>query len=108
MKGKSNKKAAEKEQKTYFTFASGWYKEEFSTLSCVADWKKNKKQNDWAKGTKLGYKMFVVPVDDTGEPQYDESLEVKYFSIKENQRTENTSEGAPTHRVITYLEQPND
>lgn len=80
-------------KKTYYNFGVGWYKDEFDVLSFVVDSTKNAKAN---KGQ--AYKLFLVPVDGTGDP-VDEGIEIKYFNVKKNARDDRTPSSAPEYQV---------
>lgn len=81
----------------YFNFGVGWIMDESEVLNCVVDWNKNKKSN---KGQ--GYKLFLVPVDDTGEPLSDQAIEVNKFRVKKTDKDGNTPEQAPDYSCYAW------
>lgn len=96
---KLSKKPAAKQQKNnsnYITFASGWDKD--NCISCSSDYERNAKAN---KGQ--GYKVFVVPVDETGEPSGD-PMEVNNFALVPSGADKGKFPGAPDHRVFFGVE----
>lgn len=96
-----SKRKAEKVTKTFINFGAGWLKEEYNSINCTVDWKQNLKRN--VKSTGSGYKMFLVPVDSTGELDEDGMLEVKYFNVREKEVTDKTPDGAPTHDIYMVV-----
>lgn len=95
------KRKPSKSTKTFINFGAGWLKEEYNSINCTVDWKRNQKRNQ--KSTGVGYKMFLVPVDSTGELDEENMLEVKYFNVKEKDLTD-APEGAPTHDIYMTVE----
>jgi hypothetical protein len=66
---------------TYYNFGSGWVSKTGESINFTVDPTRNVKQN---KKTGVGYKMFLVPVDATGEQDIDNAVEITAFAIKEN------------------------
>jgi len=96
----SNKKSSkqqEPEKKEFFNFGAGWIYEDSGTVNCTVDWKQNQKKN---KGQ--GFKMFLVPVDDTGEPDFDEAIETKYFRFRPVEKDNKAPENAPDYSLYTW------
>ena len=84
--------------KKYFNFGVGWLQEQFGTLNFVVDHTKNAKAN---KGQ--AYKLFLVPVDGTGDPEGD-GIELKYFRVKETEKGPKAPQGAPDYQVYAVVE----
>ena len=80
----------------YFNFSVGWLNEEFGTLNFIVDYIKNKKAN---KGQ--GYKLYLVPVDDTGTPT-DEGIEIKSFRVKQTEKNDRTPDKAPDYQAYAW------
>jgi len=89
------RKKGEKPSK-YYNFGAGWYLEDSQMIQCSIDHLRNKKNNK-----DQGYKLFLVPVDDTGDP-VGEGKEITVFRIKRNERTDKTPENAPDYQVYTW------
>jgi Tfp pilus assembly protein FimT len=77
----------------YYNFGSAWASDDGTLLSVQVDWTRNQKQN---KGQ--GYKLFLVPVDDTGAPS-GESVELSVFRLKPNEKRTETS---PDYQVYSW------
>lgn len=93
---KGNKGQGQKPSQ-YFNFGVGWVMDESEVLNCIVDYTKNKKAN---KGQ--GYKLFLVPVDDTGEPIAGQEIEVNKFRVKKTERDQNTPEQAPDYSCYAW------
>lgn len=86
------------EKKEWINFGAGWDSEEYDAISCAADFKQNAKKN---KGQ--GYKMFLMPVDATGE-QSGDVVEVKYFRFKRADKDDKAPAGAPDYSFYTWVQ----
>lgn len=93
MFNKSNKEKPSR----YFNFGVGWLSEQSGLLTFVVNWEKNKKSNNG-----VGYKLYLVPVDETGNPLDEDSIEVKSFRVKETNKTNKTPEKAPDYQVYAW------
>jgi hypothetical protein len=81
----------------YFNFGVAWLYEETGVLNCLVNWEKNKNAN---KG--VGYKLFLVPVDETGNPTGEGEKEITNFRIKQVERTPKMPENAPGYQIYSW------
>lgn len=92
-------KAQPKSDKTFFNFGVGW-EGQYDSINCSVDWEKNRKKN--FKGTGKGYRMFLIPVDDTGELINEEAMEIRSFRFKKLEKDDSTPESAPDYTIYTW------
>jgi len=81
----------------YFNFGVGWESEDQEIVSFSIDWERNKKANNGQ-----GYKLFLVPVDESGEPIAGEEREVTRFRTKRKVKAENSPEEAPNFSCYAW------
>lgn len=81
----------------YFNFGSAWLSDDQTMINCQVSWERNKKAN---KGQ--GYKLFLVPVDDTGEPLSDQAKEITKFRLKKVEPAQNAPNGIPDFSCYSW------
>lgn len=86
-----------KKPEQYFNFGSGWDTENPGTVNCGVDWKRNSKANNGQ-----AYKLFLVPVDESGDVIEGGEVEVTKFKIRLKEHDAKTPPGAPNYQIYTW------
>ena len=85
-----------KKPSKYYNFGAGWLFEDTGVINFDTTHSKNKRANK-----DQGYKLFLVPVDDTGDP-VGEGIEVTKFRVKQIERGPKTPEKAPDFQAYAW------
>lgn len=83
-------------KRVFVSLGAGWQNES-GNINIIVDPDKNRKNN---KASGLGYKLYAVPVDESGEVDFEAALEFTKLTVKQN--PPGSSERAPSHSIFTW------